>query len=73
MTKDEYREILRSLGLTQVGAARFLDVHPVTSRRWASGEADVPPPVAKLLRFMAAMEFTTEYVARQIERWEREQ
>jgi DNA-binding transcriptional regulator YiaG len=72
MDKDEYRAALKRLGLTQVSAARFFDVHEMTSRRWANGSAVVPGPVAKLLRLMAQMEFTVEYVDRQIERWERE-
>jgi hypothetical protein len=35
MTSDEYRKLLKRLGLSQVGAAALLRVNAVTSRRWA--------------------------------------
>ena len=69
MDSAEYRAALKRLGLSQAAAAEFLDVHEMTSRRWANGSATVPGPVAKLLRLMAQMEFTVKYVDRQVERW----
>lgn len=52
MTPHEYRNLLAALGLTQAGAARLLGVDERTSRRWANGERDVPPPAARFLRFL---------------------
>jgi hypothetical protein len=60
MTPTEYRAALKSLGLTQTGAAAFMGVHPVTGRRWASDGP--PPPVAKFLRLMLVLKFTPAYV-----------
>jgi hypothetical protein len=62
MTPTEYRDALKSLGLTQSGAGPFLGVDPVTSRRWASGKAAVPGSVSKLLRLMVVMKLTPEKV-----------
>jgi DNA-binding transcriptional regulator YiaG len=50
MTPDEYRQAIERLGLSQVAAARLLGVDARTSRRWASGERDVPPPAVRFLR-----------------------
>ena len=52
MTPDQYRSAIASLGLSQVKAGDFLGVDPRTSRRWASGEAEMPESAAKLLRLM---------------------
>ena len=49
MTPATYRANLARLGLSQVGAARFLGIDARTSRRYASGERPIPPPVARLL------------------------
>jgi DNA-binding transcriptional regulator YiaG len=54
MTADRYREALAALDLSQVGAARLLGVDERTSRRWAIGERDVPPPAERFLRFLIA-------------------
>lgn len=54
MTPTQYQAALDGLGLSQVGAARLFGVDPRTSRRWALGEASVPPAVALALRLMAA-------------------
>ncbi len=62
MTPDEYREILKRLDLTQVGAATFLGVNGVTSRRWATGKAEIPQSAAMLLRLMVAMKLTPQKV-----------
>lgn len=35
MSDDEYREKINALGLTQIAAARFLDIAERTSRRYA--------------------------------------
>ncbi len=52
MTHLEYRDLLAALSLSQAGAARLLGVDERTSRRWATGERDVPPPAARFLRFL---------------------
>ena len=47
-----YRELLAALGMTQVGAAKWLDIGERTSRRWAIDEVDVPLGVIMLLEVM---------------------
>lgn len=54
MSPDEYRDALARLDLTQVAAARLLGVDERTSRRWATGERDVPPPAVRFLRYLIA-------------------
>jgi DNA-binding transcriptional regulator YiaG len=49
MTPDAFRAELARLGLSQVGAARFLEVDPRTVRRWAAGEVIIPKAVEMLL------------------------
>jgi hypothetical protein len=52
MTPTQYATAIERLGLTQVGAARFFGVGDRTSRRWISGEYDVPRAVAYCLNMM---------------------
>jgi hypothetical protein len=52
MTKTEYRVALRTLGLSQVAAAKVLGVADRTSRSYALGERRVPEPVALALRLL---------------------
>lgn len=52
MTQNQYRAAIAKLGLSQCGAARFLDIDERTSRRYALGQAAIPESVAKLLRLM---------------------
>lgn len=66
MTPDEYREALEALGLTQVGGARLLGVDERTSRRWACGERDVPPPAQRFLRYLIATGKTGDYVMKRL-------
>ncbi len=54
MTSAEYRDAIKSLGLSQVGASRLFGVDPRTSRRWAIGELPVPRAVALCLILMMA-------------------
>lgn len=54
MTKDEYREAIERLGLSQIAAAKLLGVDDRTSRRWATGERDVPGPAVRFLRYLMA-------------------
>ncbi len=62
MTSDGYRDALKSLGLTQAGGARLLGVDERTSRRWAIGERDVPPPVARFLTFLIVSDIKPDTV-----------
>ena len=66
MTADEYREAIEQLGLTQSAAARLLGVDDRTSRRWACGERDIPPPAERFLRYLIATGRTGEYAMRKI-------
>lgn len=61
MTPDEYRETIEKLGLTQSAAARLLGVDDRTSRRWACGERDIPPPAQRFLRYLIATGRSGEY------------
>lgn len=67
MTADQYRESIEQLGLSQVAAARLLGVDERTSRRWASGERDVPGPAAQFLRYLLAVKQTGERALRVLE------
>lgn len=54
MTPAEYSEAIAKLELSQIAAARLLGVDGRTSRRWVSGERDVPEPAARFLRYLIA-------------------
>ena len=47
-----YRALIDSLGMSQVGAGKFLDIGERTVRRWASEEIEVPLAVIMLLETM---------------------
>ena len=64
MSPDEYRETIEKLGLSQIAAARLLGVDARTSRRWASGERDIPPPAVRFLRYLIATNKTGEQAMR---------
>jgi predicted transcriptional regulator len=52
MTALQYKRALDQLGLSRGGAAGFLGVSERTAWRYASGDVEVPPAVAMLLRLM---------------------
>ena len=52
MDAQQYRRALAELGLTQAAAGELFEVGERSSRRWALGEAKVPPMVALLLELM---------------------
>lgn len=54
MTPEQYRGALQALKLTQGGGAKLLGVDARTSRKWATGEREVPPTAARFLRFLIA-------------------
>jgi hypothetical protein len=60
MDKDAYRKALAKLDLTQAAAGEMFGVGPRTSRRWALGEARVPPLVAMLLELMISKKVMLE-------------
>ena len=64
MTADEYRNAIARLELSQVAAARLLGVDDRTSRRWATGERDVPGPAARFLNYLIATKKTGEQAMR---------
>jgi DNA-binding transcriptional regulator YiaG len=64
MTADEYRTAIETLGLSQIEAARLLGVDARTSRRWASGQREVPPPAMRFLRYLIATKKTGEQAMR---------
>jgi DNA-binding transcriptional regulator YiaG len=68
MTADEYRAALETLGLTQGGGARLLGVDERTSRRWACGERDIPPPAERFLRYLIATGRSGESATKQLAR-----
>ena len=49
MNGAEFQKAIERLGLTQVGAAKFLGVNETTSRRWIANRHPVPPPVAMFI------------------------
>ncbi len=53
MTANQFRDVIRRLELSQVGAARLLMVDDRTARRWAR-DGNVPGPSAALLRLLDA-------------------
>jgi len=66
MPTDSYRQILKSWSSTQSGFGRWLGVHPVTGKTW--GQSGPPPPVAKLMTLMVALDITPEEADRVIQR-----
>jgi len=50
LSPKAYGRALTELGLNQSSAARLLGISSRSSRRYASGESNVPPVVALLLR-----------------------
>jgi hypothetical protein len=52
MDKEQYRKALAKLDLSQAAAGEMFGVGARTSRRWALGQARVPPMVTMLLELM---------------------
>lgn len=55
-----YRALYEKLGMSQRGAAHFLDMGERSSRRWASGQLEVPLAIMMLLEVMDAYGITPE-------------
>lgn len=62
MTPKQYASAIERLGLSQVGAGKFLGVEPRQSRRWIAGDNAIPESVAKLLRLMIRLNLKPEDV-----------
>jgi DNA-binding transcriptional regulator YiaG len=64
MTSAEFRAILDQLHLTQGAIARLLGYHRRSMEKWAGGDRQIPPPVAILLRLLAAGRITADDIER---------
>lgn len=49
-----YRAAIATLGMSQVGAGRYLGVSDRTARRFVSGDAEIPASAVLLLRSLIA-------------------
>ncbi|KQV68093.1 hypothetical protein [Rhizobium sp. Root1220] len=54
MKASEYKAAVAVTGLSTAGVEKLFGVDHLTSRRWASGEQEVPRAVALCLLLMAA-------------------
>jgi hypothetical protein len=63
MTTDDYRDALTKWKLRHKAAADFFGITVITSQRYATGERDVPAPMAKLIRLMLALRLTPAKVS----------
>jgi hypothetical protein len=61
MTKNQYRTAIAAIGLSQSGAALFLQIGIRTSHGYANG-APIPEGYAKLLRLMVRLKLKPEDV-----------
>ena len=50
MSPQQFRQVLRQLGLSQVQAAKRLGVNPRTLRRWVAGDSRIPESVGLVLQ-----------------------
>jgi DNA-binding transcriptional regulator YiaG len=50
MSPQQFRNVLRRLGVNQVQAAKRLGVNPRTVRRWVAGDSRIPESVSLLLQ-----------------------
>jgi DNA-binding transcriptional regulator YiaG len=54
LSPKAYRSIIEFLGMSQVGAGRYLGVSDRTARRFVSGDAEIPASAVLLLRSLIA-------------------
>ena len=50
----DYKAAIATLGMSQVGAGRYLGVSDRTARRFVSGDAEIPVSAVLLLRSLIA-------------------
>lgn len=60
MNAKQYRAALTKIGLNPHSAARFFEINPRTSRRYALGELPVPALITKVLNYMIKHGLTPE-------------
>ena len=58
MSPRQYERAITALGLNQASAGRFLGVSERTSRRYVSGDAEIPASSVMLLRLMMHKDLT---------------
>ena len=63
MTPLQFRRLLTRLGTNQYRVAPLLGVARRTVRRWAAGDAAIPPTALIILRLLAAGKITIEDLA----------
>jgi DNA-binding transcriptional regulator YiaG len=64
MPPTELDTILSRLGLSQLGAARLLDIDGRTVRRWIAGEVPIPQSITLLFKAMAKYRISPEQLER---------
>ena len=69
MTADEIRTLIATLGLSQVGLARYLDAGDRTVRHWCL-DKPIPEAVSMLLRYMAVTGVAPEQFKAVADRWQ---
>jgi hypothetical protein len=52
MTPIQFSLALKKLGFSRVEFSNFVDAHPRTVARWASGNSSIPGSVSQLLFFL---------------------
>lgn len=62
MTPDQFRTAIDKLGLSQEGAGLWLGLSRRQGQRYANGEAEIPEPVAKLLRLVIRLKVPLDEV-----------
>jgi hypothetical protein len=55
MSRTEYRNALKTLGMSRLGAGKILGLSKRQAQRVAAGHSKVPKPVAKLVRLMVKL------------------
>jgi hypothetical protein len=54
MSGREFKRIIKELGMTQVGAGRYIGLSGRTARRIVLGQSEIPVAAALLLRSLVA-------------------
>lgn len=55
MAPKEYQNVIKQLGMSRAAAGRYLGVSARTSRRYAHGDAEIPPAQVLLLRALLVL------------------
>jgi DNA-binding transcriptional regulator YiaG len=67
MSPEELRDVLEHLGFSQTELARWLDHAPGSrlTRRWASGQVEIPPSTTILLRLLVRAQVDVDWAREQ--------